>query len=177
MKGAFTIRQERKEDARGYFARTFCEREFAEHGLKTRFVQCNTSLAKREGTLRGMHYQVAPMEEVKLIRCTRGEIFDVIIDLRRDSRTYAQHFGAFLGEENGMMLYVPEGFAHGFQTMQDDTEVFYQMTQFYAPELQRGVRWDDPAFGIRWPECKERTIIERDRSYPLFEAERSRKEF
>lgn len=167
LKGAFLIDVERREDQRGFFARTFCEREFASHDLNTRFVQCNISFNKLKGTLRGMHYQAAPCEEIKLIRCTSGAIFDAIIDLRPDSPTFKAHFAAVLSAENRKMLYIPEGFAHGFQTLQSETEVFYQMSQFYSPEHARGVRWNDPAFGIEWP-AGERIIIDRDDSYPDF---------
>src|SRR5690348_13798394 len=171
LQGAFTIELEKKEDARGFFARTFCKKEFAQRGLKTEFVQCNASFNKQKGTLRGMHFQAAPMAEAKLVRCTRGAIFDAIIDLRPASRTFKQHFGVILSEDNGTALYIPEGFAHGFQTLEDDTEVFYQMGEYYSPELQRGVRWDDPAFGIRWPDTERRIVIPRDQEYPLFDAE------
>jgi dTDP-4-dehydrorhamnose 3,5-epimerase len=167
LKGAFLIEPERKEDERGFFARTWCEKEFKEHGLNSNLVQCSISFNKWKGTLRGMHYQIAPFEEVKLVRCTRGKVFDVIIDLRPDSKTYKRYISAVLNEENRMMLYIPPGFAHGFQTLSDNAEVFYQMGQFYSPEHARGVRWNDPAFGIRWPEDK-RIIIERDRNYPDF---------
>jgi dTDP-4-dehydrorhamnose 3,5-epimerase len=167
LKGAFLIEPERKEDERGFFARTWCEKEFKEHGLNSNLVQCSISFNKWKGTLRGMHYQITPFEEVKLVRCTRGKVFDVIIDLRPDSKTYKRYISAVLNEENRMMLYIPPGFAHGFQTLSDNAEVFYQMGQFYSPEHARGVRWNDPAFGIRWPEDK-RIIIERDRNYPDF---------
>jgi dTDP-4-dehydrorhamnose 3,5-epimerase len=166
LEGAILIEPERREDERGYFARTFCEREFAEHGLCSRFVQCNTSFNRRKGTLRGMHFQAAPHEEAKLVSCTRGAIYDVIIDLRPDSPTLHQHISETLSPDNGKMLYIPEGFAHGFQTLVDDTEVFYQMSEFYYPESARGVRWNDPAFQIEWPEG-ERIIIPRDREYSL----------
>jgi len=166
LEGAFLIEPERKHDERGHFARTFCEREFAEHGLHSRFVQCNLSFNRRKGTLRGMHFQAAPHEEAKLVSCTRGAIYDVIIDLRAGSPTYRQHIGETLSAYNGKMLHIPEGFAHGFQTLEDDTEVFYQMSQFYHPESARGVRWDDPAFQIDWPPA-ERTIIARDQEYAL----------
>jgi dTDP-4-dehydrorhamnose 3,5-epimerase len=167
LRGAFVIDPERLEDSRGFFARTWCEHEFRAHGLETRVAQCSISLSKRKGTLRGMHYQVPPAAETKILRCTRGAIHDVIIDLRPDSRTFMQHFGLVLSAENRRMLYVPAGFAHGFQTLDDDTEVAYQMSEFHSPELTRGVRWDDPAFGIRWPEG-DRTILDRDRNYPDF---------
>jgi dTDP-4-dehydrorhamnose 3,5-epimerase len=167
LKGAFVIDVERHEDPRGFFARTFCEREFQAHQLPGAFVQCNISFNRRKGTLRGMHYQALPCEEAKLVRCTNGAIFDAIIDLRPASATYKQHFSAVLSAENRRSLYIPEGFAHGFQTLENDTEVFYQMSEFYAPEYARGVRWNDPAFAIAWPEA-ERIIIERDQSYPDF---------
>jgi len=166
LEGAFLIEPERKEDERGYFVRTFCEREFAEHGLQVRFVQCNLSFNRRQGTLRGMHFQAAPHEEAKLVSCTRGAIYDVIIDLRAGSPTYLQHVTETLSADNGKAFYIPEGFAHGFQTLEDDTEVFYQMSEFYHPESARGVRWNDPAFQIEWPPAR-RTIIPRDQEYPL----------
>jgi len=167
LAGAFVIEQERRTDERGFFARTFCQREFEAHGLKTQVVQCNVSFNRRKGTLRGMHYQAAPFAEAKLVRCTSGSIYDVIIDLRPSSATFKKYFAAELSAGNGRMLYIPEDFAHGFQTLQDDTEVFYQMAQSYSAEHARGVRWNDPAFGIAWPEC-ERIIIERDKNYPDF---------
>jgi len=135
--------------------------------LNPRVVQCNVSFNRFKGTLRGMHFQTAPYEEAKLVRCTRGAIYDAIIDLRRESPTFKQYFGVVLSANNGKMLYVPEGFAHGFQTLEDDTEIFYQMSQFHAPGHAGGVRWNDPAFGIKWPD-DERTILDRDRSYPDF---------
>jgi dTDP-4-dehydrorhamnose 3,5-epimerase len=158
---------EKFTDERGFFARTYCEREFNSHKLNSRFVQCNTSFNKLKGTLRGMHFQEAQHGEVKLIRCTRGAIYDVIIDLRPESATFKKYFAAVLSAENGRMLYVPQRFAHGFQTLEDNTEIFYQMSQFYAPEHARGVRWNDPAFGIEWPEG-ERIILDRDQSYGDF---------
>jgi dTDP-4-dehydrorhamnose 3,5-epimerase len=165
--GAFVIEPERLEDQRGFFARTWCAREFEAHGLETRLVQCNISFNKRKGTLRGMHYQIPPAAESKLVRCTAGAIFDAIIDLRPGSPSFARHIAVVLSAENRAMLYVPAGVAHGFQTLADDTEVFYQMSEFHAPGLARGVRWDDPAFGIRWPD-DTRIIAERDRTYPDF---------
>ena len=167
LAGAFVIEPEKREDERGFFARTFCREEFAMRGLNTEVVQCNVSFNKRKGTLRGMHYQVPPFAEAKLIRCTAGAIFDVIIDLRESSETFRRHFAVELCASTGRMLYIPEGFAHGFQTLLDDTEVFYQMSQAYAPQCARGVRWNDPAFGIEWP-LAERTMHERDRNYPDF---------
>lgn len=167
LPGAYVIELEKHEDARGYFARTFCEKEFAAHGLETRITQCSVSFNRKKGTLRGMHFQVAPFEEFKVVRCSRGAIFDVMIDLRRDSPAFKRHFAIQLDEQSGTMVYIPAGFAHGFQTLADDTEVFYQMSQVYSAEHARGVRWNDPAFGISWPEA-ERMIIERDRNYPDF---------
>lgn len=167
LKGAYVIEIERLEDERGFFARTWCQREFESHGLNPRLVQCNISFNKKKGTLRGMHYQAPPFEEAKLIRCTRGALYDVIIDLRVTSPTFMQHFGIILTPEQRNMLYVPEGFAHGFLTLEDNTEVFYQMSEFYAPAYARGVRWNDPAFGIQWP-IPVQVISERDASYPDF---------
>ena len=167
LPGAFVIDQERRDDERGFFARTFCREEFVARGLNPNVAQCNVSFNKHKGTLRGMHYQVPPSAEAKLIRCTAGAIFDVIIDLRESSATFRQHVAVELSAGTGKMLYVPEGFAHGFQTLVDDTEVSYQMSHAYAPESARGVRWDDPAFGIEWP-AAERILHERDRNYPEF---------
>jgi dTDP-4-dehydrorhamnose 3,5-epimerase len=167
LKGAFIIEPERLEDERGFFARTWCKREFKTHGLNPELVQCNISFNKKRGTLRGMHYQVAPCEEVRLVRCTMGAIFDVTIDLRPDSQTFKQWFSVELTVENRKMLYIPEGFAHGFITLEDNTEVFYQMSEFYAPECARGVRWNDPAFNILWPEDVVE-ISDRDKQYPDF---------
>jgi len=168
LSGAFVIEPERHEDSRGHFARTFCVEEFHKQGLDTRVVQCSVSFNRKKGTLRGMHYQAAPFEETKLVRCNRGAIYDVIIDLRRDSPTFKQHFAIALDELDGIMLYIPPGFAHGFQTLKDETEVHYQMSNPFSPEHARGVRWNDPAFGIIWPE-DERIIIERDQKYANFE--------
>jgi dTDP-4-dehydrorhamnose 3,5-epimerase len=167
LKGAFLIEPEKKEDERGFFARTWCVNEFKEFGLNTKLVQSSISFNKKKGTLRGMHYQIAPFEEAKLVRCTQGEIFDVIIDLRPNSKTFKKYISAVLNEDNRKMLYIPEGFAHGFQTLTDNAEVFYQISQFYSPDHSRGVRWNDPVFGIVWPE-DQRIIIERDRNYPDF---------
>jgi dTDP-4-dehydrorhamnose 3,5-epimerase len=159
LKGAFLIEPEPLEDERGFFARTWCRKEFEKHGLDPNWVQCNISYNKRKGTLRGMHYQIAPYAEAKLVRCTMGSIYDVIIDLRPDSKTYRQWFSAELSAENRKMIYIPQGFAHGFQTLLDNTELFYQMSEFYAPEYARAVRWNDPQFKILWPEA-EHTISE-----------------
>jgi dTDP-4-dehydrorhamnose 3,5-epimerase len=168
LEGAWVIELELNEDHRGFFARTFCEQEFGAHGMNSHVAQCNISFNRQKGTLRGMHYQIAPFEEAKLVRCVRGSIFDVIIDLRSSSRSFKQHLSVVLSAEQGNMLYVPEGFAHGFQTLEDNSEVFYQMSQVYSPNHARGVRWDDRAFGIEWPPA-ERIIIDRDRSYPDFQ--------
>ncbi len=167
LKGAFLIEPERKEDYRGFFARTWCQQEFESHGLNSHLVQCSLSFNKKKGTLRGMHYQTRPYEEAKLVRCTKGELFDVIIDLRPNSSTFKSYFSVVLNDENRMMLYIPEGFAHGFQTLADNTEIFYQMSQFYSPDHSAGIRWNDPAFGIKWPN-DTRIILERDMNYPDF---------
>lgn len=167
LKGAFVVEPEKLHDHRGFFARTWCQREFREHGLNPVIAQCSTSFNLLKGTLRGMHYSVAPFAETKLLRCTAGSIYDVIIDLRPGSKTYKQHVSEVLSAANHKMLYVPEGFAHGFQTLEDNSEVLYQMSQFYSPEHARGVRYNDPAFGIQWMPG-ELVILERDRCYPDF---------
>ena len=167
LKGAFIIDIERVEDGRGFFARTWCQREFEAHGLNPRLAQCSISFSKHKGTLRGMHYQAAPCEEAKLVRCTAGSIYDAIIDLRPESATFKKYFGLVLTPHNHKMLYVPEGFAHGFLTLEDNTEVFYQISEFYDPESQAGVRWNDPAFGIQWSD-EVRVMSPRDRHYPDF---------
>src|SRR3954469_15391758 len=165
LKGAYTIELKLIEDERGFFARTFCVQEFEAQGLNPRIVQCNVSYNKQKGTLRGMHYQAAPHAEAKLVQCIRGAIYDVMIDLRPESATFKQWLGVELTADNRRMLYIPEGFAHGFQTLEDETEVFYQMSQFYAPQSAQGLRWDDPAFQIEWPADK-RIISSKDLSYP-----------
>lgn len=167
LPGSYIIEPQRLDDERGFFARTWCEREFRERGLDEKIVQCNISFNKKKGTLRGMHYQVHPHAETKLIRCARGAIYDVIADIRRDSPTYMRHMAIVLSAENRKMLYVPKGFAHGFQTLEDDTEVCYQMSDSYAPQSARGFRWNDPAFRIAWPD-DTRTISMKDLSYPDF---------
>lgn len=167
IKGVFEIHLETKPDERGFFARSWCQKEFEDHGLNPRLVQCSVSFNTRTGTLRGMHYQAAPYPEAKLIRCTRGAIYDVVIDLRPDSPTFKDWIGVVLRGNDRNMVYVPEGCAHGFLTLKDETEVFYQISEFYYPELARGVRWDDPAFKIMWPGDVE-VISERDRTYPSF---------
>ena len=164
LSGAFIVELEKLEDERGFFARAWCQQEFEVRGLTSRLVQCNVSFGRTQGTLRGMHYQVAPYEEAKLVRCTRGAIYDVIIDLRPDSPTYKQWMGVELTAENHKMLYVPEGFAHGYQTLMDNTEVFYQVSQFYSPESERGLRYDDPVFGIEWP-IDVQVISDKDKSW------------
>jgi dTDP-4-dehydrorhamnose 3,5-epimerase len=166
LKGAYIIEPARLEDERGFFARTFCQKEFEAHNLNPKMVQCSISYNRRKGTFRGMHYQVVPMAEAKLVRCTGGAIYDVIVDLRPGSLTYCQWEAVELNAENRKMIYIPEGFAHGFQTLEDDTEVFYQMSEFYAPEYACGVRWDDPAFGIVFP-LKNMIVSEKDKNYPL----------
>ncbi|HSS95391.1 MAG TPA: dTDP-4-dehydrorhamnose 3,5-epimerase [Terriglobales bacterium] len=167
LRGAFVVELEKHEDERGFFARSWCEQEFAAHKLNSRTVQCNVSFNKTKGTLRGMHYQIAPCAEAKLVRCTRGSIFDVIIDLRPDSPTYTKYVSEVLSADNYKAFYVPEGFAHGFQTLEDNSEVFYQMTELYSPQHQRGLRYNDPMFSINWP-IDTTVISERDRSYPDF---------
>lgn len=167
VKGAFILEPEKLHDYRGFFARTWCQKEFEAYGLNPRLVQCSLSFNKTQGTLRGMHYQVAPHEEAKLVRCIRGAIYDVIIDLRPESPTFKQHIGVILSAENYKTLYIPEGFAHGFLTLEDNTEVFYQMSEFYHPESTRGVRWNDPTFGIHWL-TEVKVIAERDCHYPDF---------
>ncbi len=154
-------------DERGFFARSFCQNDFNEHGLKVNVAQCNVSFNKKKGTLRGMHFQLPPKAEAKLVRCTRGKIYDVVIDLRTGSPTYCQWEAVELSADNYRALYIPEEFAHGFQTLEDNSEVFYQMFEFYAPEYASGVRWDDPAFGITWP-LPGPIISERDQSYPAY---------
>lgn len=165
--GVFEIYLEPQYDQRGFFARAWCEKEFEKNGMNPRLIQCNVSFSARKGTLRGMHYQAPPFAEAKLLRCTKGSIYDVVLDLRVQSPTFKQWVAIVLTAENRSMAYVPEGCAHGFLTLEDETEVFYQMSQFHNAESARGVRWDDPAFQIAWP-GKVEVISERDRSYPDF---------
>ena len=165
LRGVFVIDVERREDHRGFFARTWCRREFEQHGLDPRLVQCSMSYNRMRGTLRGMHYQVPPNAEAKLIRCTRGAIYDVALDLRPESATYREHVSVELTAGNQRALYIPPGLAHGFQTLENDTEVFYQMSEFFAASASRGVRFDDPAFGIQWPVANP-ILLDRDRQYP-----------
>jgi len=170
LRWVFEIHLEPKSDERGFFARTWCQKEFAAHGLSPRLVQCNVSFNTRRGTLRGIHYQAAPHAEAKLVRCTKGAIYDVVVDLRPESPTLRGFMAVVLTAKNRRALYVPEGCGHGFLTLEDETEVFYQMSEFYNAKSGRGVRWDDPAFQIAWPE-KVEVISERDRSYPNFNFE------
>ncbi len=166
LEGAYLIELEPHRDERGFFARTWCREEFAAHGLSPAVAQCSTSHNERAGTLRGLHFQRPPHAEVKIVRCTRGAIFDVIVDLRPESATHAAWVGVELTEEQGNAMYVPEGFAHGFQTLTDHADVLYMISVPHAPDAASGVRWDDPSFGIEWPEAGERPISERDRAWP-----------
>lgn len=170
LAGATIVDIERREDARGHFGRTYCEREFAANGLPTRMVQTNMSLTRRAGTLRGMHYQLAPYAEDKLVRCVQGAIWDAIVDIRPESPTYCSWIGVELSAANGRMLLVPRGFAHGFVTLTDDAAVNYQVSEFYTPESERGARHDDPAFGIDWP-VPVLDMSDKDRSWPAFSRE------
>ncbi len=167
LKGAYIIEIDPIVDERGFFARSFCAKEFEKYGLNPSIAQCNISYNEKKGTLRGMHYQVPPYEEAKLVRCTRGAIYDVIIDLRPDSSTFKQWVSIELTGNNRRMLYIPEGIAHGYLTLEDHTEIVYQMSEFYHPECARGVRWNDPAFGIQWP-IQPLFIVSRDESYKEF---------
>jgi dTDP-4-dehydrorhamnose 3,5-epimerase len=171
LPGVYLIDIEKREDQRGFFARAWCQKEFEAHGLTPRVAQANISFNKYKGTLRGLHYQVVPYAETKLVRCTRGAIYDVIIDLRPDSPTYMQWLGVELTAENYKMLYVPEEFAHGFQTLTDNTEVIYQVSQFYTPEAEGGLRYNDPAFGIEWP-LEVQVISDKDKSWPDYSSSR-----
>jgi len=168
LKGAYLLKPERFDDARGFLARSFSAREFEQRGLNPCVAECNISFSRKKHTVRGMHFQHGPHAQAKLVRCTRGAVFDVIIDLRPGSETYAQWIGVELSAENRYLLYVPEGFAHGFQTLVDDAELFYQISANYAPGNEGGVRWNDPAFAIEWPEREVVVINDRDRTYPDF---------
>lgn len=169
LKGAVIVEIEKLTDERGFFARSYCRKEFEAHGLSPDLVQANVSYNIKKGTLRGMHYQITPYEETKLVRCTRGAIYDVIIDLRPDSETYQKWIGIELTASNYKMLYVPENFGHGFQTLTDDTEVTYQVSQFYTPGAERGIRWNDPVFEINWP-VEVTVISEKDRNWSDYAA-------
>lgn len=170
LPGVFIIDVQRLEDERGFFGRSFCWHEFAQKGLNPEIAQCNISFNRYAGTLRGMHYQEAPHAEDKLIRCTRGSLYDVIIDLRPQSPTFKQWFSLELTEDDPKMLYIPKGCAHGFQTLKDNTEIFYQMSEFYHPESARGVRWNDPVFRIDWRAGIPMILSERDRNWPDYDA-------
>ncbi len=167
LAGAYIIEPEPLKDDRGFFSRTFCVNEYTELGLNPHIVQCNISYNHIKGTVRGMHYQLAPHREVKVVRCTRGAIYDVIVDLRSDSTTYKQWVGVELTADNGKQLYVPTGFAHGYQTLEDSSEVSYQVSEFYSPQSEQGVRWNDPAFAITWP-LKVHSISDKDMNHPEF---------
>ena len=170
LKGAYTIDLEKRGDDRGFFGRFFCENEFADAGLETRFVQVNNSLTAKKGTLRGLHYQLPPAAEVKVVRCIRGALWDVIVDIRAGSPTFGKWFGAELTAENRTMMYVPRGFAHAFVTLEDDTEALYLVSAFYSPENERGVRWNDPAVAIDWP-ITPSEISEKDSNWPDLDPE------
>ncbi len=165
LKGAYILDLQKREDERGFFARTYCAHEFAQYGLSTNMPQSNMSLSKKKYTLRGMHFQIDGAEEAKLIRCTKGAILDVIIDIRKDSPTYCEYISVELTQENYRQLYVPEGFAHGFITLVDDVEVSYQVSQFYTPGKERGIRWNDPLFQIQWPTFSP-VLSEKDAEHP-----------
>ncbi|MBZ5634683.1 MAG: dTDP-4-dehydrorhamnose 3,5-epimerase [Acidobacteriia bacterium] len=169
LPGVFEIGLESIPDERGFFARCWCQEDFRNNGLNPNLVQCSISFNARKGTLRGMHYQAPPFAEAKVVRCTSGAIYDVVLDLRPESPTFRQWIAVLLSAANRNMMYVPEGCAHGFLTLEDETEVFYQMSEFYHPESARGVRWNDPEFGITWP-SEVKVISERDRAFPDFEA-------
>lgn len=167
LNGTYIIELNPLEDERGFFARTFCTDTFRDKGLVSNFVQCNVSFNQKKGTLRGMHYQISPHEEVKLVRCTAGAIYDVIVDLREDSPTFKKWIAVELSAKNRKILYIPAGFAHGFQTLTDEAEVFYQMSNCYVPGAARGIRWNDPQFHIQWPE-DQRIISSKDQQYPNY---------
>lgn len=172
LKGAFTIEIEPIRDNRGFFSRVNCQREFAEHGLTNHFVQSNITFSPAVGTLRGLHYQIAPHKEIKLVRCNRGAIYDIIVDLRPESDTYLEWLATTLTADARNMLYIPAGFAHGYQTLEENTEVYYQVGQFYAPEFERGIRWNDPVLNITWPETDLLILSEKDRAWPDFVTKR-----
>ena len=168
LKGAYIIDLEPIEDGRGFFARSFCTHELEKIGLVGTFVQCNISYNRRRGTLRGMHYQEKPHEEVKIVSCTRGRLHDVVVDLRADSETFRDWLAVELSQKNRRALYIPKGFAHGFQTLEDNTDVLYFMSEFYCPASARGLRWNDPALAIRWP-LQNPILSEKDGSYSVLE--------
>ena len=170
LEGAYLINLEKYEDERGFFARVFCESEFQEMGLSSRFIQVNNSLTGSKGTIRGMHYQLEPSAEVKIVRCIRGSLYDAIIDLRPDSSSFGKWFGSELSAENRQMMYVPKGVAHGFLTLEDNTETFYFASNSYSPDLERGIRFDDPYFGVEWP-IPVTESSQKDKSFPAFDPE------
>ena len=172
LPGTFIIDAERIEDSRGHFARTFCRREFAEHGLEVTLLQGNTSFNVRKGTLRGLHYQTAPHQEVKIVRCTRGAVYDVAVDARPESPTYGEWMGVELTAENGRMVYIPKGFAHGYLTLADESEVFYHVSAYYTPNAERGIRYNDAAIGIKWP-GPVTSVSDKDLHWPDFPIERN----
>jgi dTDP-4-dehydrorhamnose 3,5-epimerase len=167
--GSYLVDIEPRGDHRGFFARLWCREEFSRHGLTADFVQCNGSYSAQSGTLRGLHYQTRPFEEVKLVRCIRGSIFDVVVDLRRDSRTYRRWLGVTLTADERRMMYVPRGCAHGYLTLEDHSEVEYPVSEFYKPEAERGLRWDDPAFGIKWPAPGVQNVSSKDGAWPDYQ--------
>jgi dTDP-4-dehydrorhamnose 3,5-epimerase len=166
LKGIYIIESEFLKDKRGYFARTFCCKEFKEHALNFKYVQCNVSFNKRKGTVRGLHFQRKPYEEAKLVSCIKGSIYDVVVDLRSKSATYLEWYGIELNAKNNKILYIPKGFAHGFQTLEDNTTIYYQMSEFYQPKSSMGLRWNDPKIGIKWP-LKKKMISKKDLNYPF----------
>jgi dTDP-4-dehydrorhamnose 3,5-epimerase len=168
LAGAYTIELEKRGDDRGFFARLFCENEFSKAGLTPKFVQVNNSLSAKKGTLRGMHYQLPPRAEVKVVRCVRGSLWDAILDLRPDSPTFGKSFGAELSAENRLMMYVPRGFAHAILTLTDDAEAIYLVSEFYGPQEERGVRWNDPKFNVSWP-IEPLEISPKDATWPDFD--------
>jgi len=168
LQDAYVLDLERREDERGFFARAWCQREFEARGLVADLVQANVAYSTRRGTIRGLHYQIAPFEEAKIIRCILGAVWDVIIDLRPDSATHCQWFGTELSAGNRRQLYIPKGFAHGYQTLVDDTEVFYLVSDFYSPTSERGIRWNDPQFAISWPIADRRDVSAKDQAWPDF---------
>ena len=170
LKGAFVIEQELNTDDRGFFARVWCQNELKAHGLNPNLAQSSIALSNKKWTLRGMHYQLPPHEEAKLVLCTKGAVYDAIVDLRPDSPTYKKWFGIEITEKTRKMIYIPEGFAHGYQTLEDNTEVLYFISQFYSPKSYTGIRWNDPVFGVKWPNMNESeiNISEKDKNFPDF---------
>ncbi|MCB8976629.1 MAG: dTDP-4-dehydrorhamnose 3,5-epimerase [Ardenticatenaceae bacterium] len=173
LPGAYIIHLEPIQDNRGFFSRVFCQREFEAHNLHTDFVQANLTHSEKKGTLRGLHYQIRPHKEVKLVHCPRGAIYDVIVDMRPDSPTYLEWISVELTAENRKMIYIPGDFAHGYQTLADDSEVYYQVGQFYAPDFEQGIQWDDPALNIKWPDPSNPILSEKDKMWPEFQPEKS----